>query len=316
MANEVCETTKGICSTEHSSCFFARLDLLGFTKKVKQNTFDELKRIVENFSLNSIKAIDKSRSIVTNNGNVYSRGKLKSSVDVQIVSDSIHVWTRKANDLKQFDCLVQIVNSLLAYGLKQGLPLRGVVTFGELFSGETKVPEGVPVDFSFDNSSLYGRALVEAYEWEPRMNWSGAILTPRAWAKVKKEFERGLASGVKGVMLTEAIKRPEDLFNHYPYFVWYDIPFKSSKEDGIVYKQPAIAFNWNYRSGLDLSEDEIRKGFLDPSGNIDVKVAVKLRETVDFYRYTNPFAGPCDMKIVEALQVPASDYVLMDVNDN
>ena len=56
--------------------------------------------------------------------------KLGSGIHARIVSDSIYVWTENDDRLKQFDDLLRIVNVLLVNGFLQGLPLRGVVTFG------------------------------------------------------------------------------------------------------------------------------------------------------------------------------------------
>ena len=282
------------------SCFFGYLDILGFKDVVKNNTFDQLKDIVERFTVKCAETMDRSRSILSN-----TRISIDSGVHARIVSDSILVWTEKDDQLKQFEDLLHIVNAMLASGFQQGLPLRGAVTFGELFLGNVKIPESIPLDFSFDTGSVYGKALVEAYELESKMDWSGAILTPRAWAKVEGEFERWGEGSV--IMRSGSIKSSIDLFNHYPYLLWYDVPFKNGT------RKRAIAFNWNYKPGFELSAEMIRKAFTQRCGTDDTAVKLKLKETIRFYEYSQRVDQLCGVGLKKALPVPDSDYVLSEL---
>ena len=93
---------------------FGYLDILGFKNIVKQNSFTQLKNVVEGFTIECADAIDKSRRI----GDI--RIKLsessvhgKSGIHARIVSDSIYVWTENDDRLKQFDDLLQMVNTLI-----------------------------------------------------------------------------------------------------------------------------------------------------------------------------------------------------------
>ena len=321
MNEEVCETgTKrlsaqdsGICASKdgcqnlQDSCFFAYLDILGFKDVVKQNSFDQLRKIVEKFTVDCARTIDKSRGFENDNGKVENRIKLGEGINVRVVSDAIYVWTQNDDRLFQFDDLFRVVNALLASGLVCGLPLRGVVTFGELFVGRVSVPADIPIDFSFDNGSVYGRALVEAYELESRMNWSGAILTPKAWAKIQGEFEKGKRFKDDRTMRSTSIKCPTYLFNEVPYFLWTDVPFK----DG---KRKAIAFNWNYRTGRELSAEKIRKAFIKECGVAEGSVKLKLHETLRFYEYTQRVAELCYFGSVRMLPTPDSSYILTNLN--
>ena len=286
---------QAMSQTEQNLCFFALLDILGFKKRVKETTFDQLKEIVNGFIVGTARTVDVSRGIVTHTGQICSRGKLKS-VSVRIVSDSICVWANQSeeddNCLRQFDSLLLIVKGMLEYGLSHDLPLRGAITFGELFSGDTRLPDDFPVDFSFDANTLYGRAVVDANEVEATMNWSGAIVTPNAWAKVKKEF----AEGHK--MRAANIKRPEDLFNHFPYLVWWDVPYKEKRQKG-------IAINWNYYPYNAVSEDTIKRAF-SGRGSGDAEVSKKRDETILFYK--NAIAVQ-----VENLPVPDETYGQVDL---
>lgn len=298
------EIKEGRSAVRHS-CFFGYLDILGFKNIVRNNTYDRLKDIVDRFTVNCAKSIDCSRSIVTNTGNVVGRIKIASGVHARIVSDSIYVWTENDDRLKQFDDLLHIVNAMIASGFQQGLPLRGVVTFGELFLGDVKIPEDIPLDFSFDTGSVYGKALVEAYELESKIDWSGAVLTPRAWAKVESEFER--CNEESAIMRSVNIKSPTDLFNRFPYLLWYDVPFKN----GV--RRRAIAFNWNYRPRAELSAEMIQKAFILRCDADDTAVKLKLKETVRFYEYSQRVNQLCGFGLKKTLPVPDLDYVLHDL---
>ena len=301
---DVNEVSKERRSEVQRSCFFGYLDILGFKDVVKNNTFDQLKDIVERFTVEYAESMDGSRSILTNTGSVWARISIGSGVHARIVSDSIYVWTENDDRLKQFEDLLHIVNALLASGFQQGLPLRGAVTFGELFWGDVKIPESIPLDFSFDTGSVYGKALVEAYELESKMDWSGAVLTPRAWAKVEGEFERW---GEGTASMRSGIKSPTELFNHFPYLLWYDVPFKNGT------RRKAIAFNWNYKPRLELSAEMIRKAFTMRCGADDTAVKLKLKETIRFYEYSQRVNQLCGVCLKKTLSVPDSDYVLSDL---
>ena len=301
----VLEVGEEVRPEDQHSCFFGYLDILGFKDIVKSNTCDQLKDIVERFIVKFAESIDQSRSITTNKGSVSARIKIDSHIHARVVSDSILVWTENDDRLKQFKDLLHIVNAMLASGFQQGLPLRGAVTFGELFWGNVKIPESIPLDFPFDTDSVYGKALVEAYELESKMDWSGAVLTPRAWAKVEGEFERN--NGVSGIMRSGNIESPTDLFNHFPYLLWCDVPFKSGN------RRRAIAFNWNYKPIFELSAEMIRKAFTLRCGDDDTAVKLKLEETIRFYEYTQRVDQLCGSGLKKTLPVPDSDYVLSEL---
>ena len=201
------------------------------------------------------------------------------------------------------------MNALLVSGFQQGLPLRGVVTFGELFLGSVKIPGDIALDFPFDNGSVYGRALVEAYELESQMDWSGVLLTPRAWAKVVGEFERSSKAEERAVMRSGNIKSATDLFNHFPYLLWYEVPFKGGN------KRKTIAFNWNYKPYFELSAEKIRKAFIERCAVVNDTVRVKLNETLQFYEYTQRVTELCDFGLMKGLPVPDPDYVLATIGN-
>lgn len=296
-----------IQSDVQNSCFFGYLDILGFKNIVKDYSSEQLKGIVEKFTIECARAVDMSRSIYA--GKVPVRLKMESNIHVRIVSDSIYVWTERDDHLKQFDDLLHMVSAMMVSGFQVGLPLRGVVTYGELFLGDIAIPEDIPLDFAFDVGSVYGRALVEAYELESQMDWSGVLLTPKAWNKVKGEFERGRTQGACSIMGSGNLELPSDLFNHFPYLLWYEVPFKSDK------RRNAIVFNWNYYQHLKLSEEMIRKAFVERCGDVDDSVKKKFNETIRYFKYSQHVAELYGLGLQKELPIPDSDYVLLDIDN-
>ena len=282
------------------SCFFALLDILGFKNIVKQKTFEQLRKIVDTFTVGFRQTVDLSRTFGAGNGIDGLKIEL-GHIHVRIVSDSIYVWADGDECLKGFDDVLHVVNAMLASGFENGLPLRGVVTYGELFVGRRETSGDGSGDFAFESGSIYGKALVEAHELESQVNWSGAILTPCAWTKVVSSFKDGMVTGTN-------IKCPDDYFNSYPYLLWYDVPFKSGNRN-------AITFNWNYRSGLKLDAEKVQKAFSENAGPLDDDVKVKLDETIRFYEHTKPFSGPCDIELVKSLPTPGFGYALSGTNN-
>ena len=300
---ERAEDTEVSCRMTSGLCFFAYLDILGFKNLVKQaSTLEQLMDVVKRFAEECARKIDQSRGFLTNKGNVCDRSAVPF-LSVRIVSDSVCVWTEPSEDndcLKRFDALLQVVMRMLSYGLNNGMPLRGVVTYGELFSGRIEPPADIPVDFLFDAYALCGRALVEAYEIEGQMEWSGAVITPKAWAKVEKAFKEGKH------MPSWSIKSATELFNHYPYLLWCYVPFKKGKKK-------AIAFNWNYKLKPAISEEKIYKAFTGRCDTDDATVALKFWNTLRFYERIKQFAEPCNKEKVKVMPAPDSDYASRDL---
>lgn len=67
-------------SDVQNSCFFGYLDILGFKNIVKHNSFEQLKGIVEKFTIECARAADRSRSI--NAGKCKVRMKMESGIHV------------------------------------------------------------------------------------------------------------------------------------------------------------------------------------------------------------------------------------------
>lgn len=295
---------KDECLDTHRPRFVAHLDILGY--KTDSEVFDKLKKIVNVVVEKCVDAIVEDRMFKTKNGDDAYKIELESGVCVLVAFGEIYALAKREEEgLKQFDVLVCIVKNALAYGFEYGLPMRGVIAYEELFVVEDEKSDSVLNNFLIGNDSTLGRCSHDVYELGAQMNWSGAIVTPRAWGKVVEAFRNRM--GKRRVMRTEEIKSPTDLFNHYPYFLWCQVPFVKGEKSAIV-------INWNYKPAQNLTEQKIQQAFCQER-MIDNVELIRL-ETKKFYAHTKRFASTCSMDYVEDLPIPAPNYASKDLSVN
>lgn len=240
--------------------FFVFLDILGFKKVVENNSAEDLKNIVDSFFAGFESAVDKSRTI--------NEEKIKlEDLNFRLLSDSILIWIDAEKCChRSFRNLLEAVSCLLAYGLKYGFPLRGVMTYEELFCYKKNE------NTFFSNESIYGKALVNAYSKEGAMEWAGCVLTIEAWEKACSIWDS----------VHTLDDDPNCYFYQYPLLVWYPIPCKTSTDNG-------IAINWNcevfWNSERTIDSTSVSNSF--SAFNKQVTGAnPKMDNTIEFLKYT------------------------------
>lgn len=257
--------------------FFVYLDILGFKNIVFNNTEQRLQEIIVSFFAGFNNAIDNSRTITFTNTTDKTTGTWKISLNelnFRLLSDSILIWAENEN-FNTFRNLLGATSQLITYGLQNGFPLRGAMTYGEIIvqkQNDTK-------NNFFSNESIYGKALVETYSLEGKMNWSGCIITSNAWKKIHEIWNSTLTND----------PNPNAYFSRYPYLVWYPIPFKDSPQAG-------IAINWNvdvvYDSAKKIDPYLVRNSFYTHGKEFQPDSS-KIDETLKFLEYTNQLQSYC-----------------------
>lgn len=140
------------------------MDILGFKQIVENNETGKLLEIIRTFFQEFDSAVDKSRTYNSSSG---KPDKIcLHQLNFRLMSDSILIWT-KENTFSTFRNLLEATRELVAVGLENGFPLRGVLTYGDLIASKH-----IKCQF-FSSDSIYGKALVEAYTLEKEMEWSG-----------------------------------------------------------------------------------------------------------------------------------------------
>ena len=296
MTSEVCGTDDGVCSVDQNSCFFACLKIIGFKNFVKSAACDQVEQIDNDLNTNCKAIVDEVLEIAKGNEN--DRIDRERWIDFRIDNGTIYVWTKNDERLIQFDYLLFIVNALLVWGLEQRLPMKGVLAFGDLFSGGEKKPGDLLS--CVENDLIWCPDMVEAHRLEAQMNWSGVILTRNVWSKIEREFEKGEEDKRGRVMRSWNIKSAKELFNPFSYLIRYD-------------RGGAIAINWNYDTSRDLTEDKIRKAFEGPCVQFYGDVNGNLCETLKFFEHTQWIARLRELKRkaqIEGRALGLSDLII------
>ena len=155
--------TEKINTERGSVCF---IDVLGWKGIWQQNTtaIDTLHSLVE---MTKEKAEEISQEYADEKE---FRGKSEIT-KVLSISDTIALFTSGATE-KAIEVQARICAWLLEYALKQEIPLRGAICYGE---------------YSVKDNIMLGYAVDEAASWHETTDWIGVILTPSACFKVNEQ---------------------------------------------------------------------------------------------------------------------------------
>ena len=269
MVDEIHEAREAVL-TDVDAHFFAHLEILGLKNAKRQGIYDSLKEKIDRFVETSKEDIEKEKA--------ESKDEFGFGIDFGIGLGSICIWTQNDYRLYQFDNLLQIVGTLLVNGFKQGIPLRGVIGYGDFKVEQQGKTDEVQDVSSFDNKELHGMVLNEAHDFVEQMNWSGVVLTRNAWEEVERVFKKGADDGWGRVMRPVKIDSVKYLLGRY--LLPYDIPF----EDGGCKKYNAV--NWNYNPNKGLSKDVIQKAFEGPCAIYDCDIKSKRNKTLQFFEHS------------------------------
>lgn len=137
----------------YTNRWFAYFDLLGFKNKVLKHEIGHVlplyEQVLENITNSAVESETKgiSYSWFSDTFIVFSRGSTK----------------------EEFLMIEQIARDFFGKLIIQGIPVRGSLTYGELYSQKQK-------------NTFLGKALIDAYEYGERQQWIGFILTPMVYA--------------------------------------------------------------------------------------------------------------------------------------
>ena len=257
------------------SCFFARLEILGFKNSIMHKNPDQRKKIRDDVSKLCKEAIEYARV-----GASISEEDFKSGIGFRVDSGSIYVWTKNDEWLLQFDDLVHIVQDILAGGFERGFPSRGVIGYGALKFSKDELLVDVSSSLN-DSLSCYGDTLDAVCDEGARIDWSGVVLTKNAMSKVAEEFKQGKEDAERGgarrIVRPSNVQDLDALFCRFPWFVrqeWLD----------------AVAVNWNYDKRWGLTDAKIRKAFDGPCVAFAEDVETKFQNALEFFNRTQNVA--------------------------
>lgn len=231
---------------------FGFLDILGFKQLVKNNDHKTLVSLYRKLISNQVRAY---KSIASN--------LIKeSSLQVVNISDSIIIWTKNSRE-SSFIELLFAVNSFMQVSIQIGIPLRGAVLMGDIEVIEEE-----------KNLSIFGRALVDAYELESKQMWSGCYVYNNIF-KFLQSIQENIVNR-KDKIITEKLKS---------LIVETEIPMK--KENKEFTSVSGYVINW--ASGLTLTEEKIKESFSkynkrkNEKGDVAKDTNIKIENTIKFY---------------------------------
>ena len=176
-----------------------------------------------------------------------------------------------------FRNLLYAIIEILKYGLLNGFPLRGALSYGDIVLHKRKTLKAQRRTklFLLDDS-IYRRAYMEAYFGEGIQEWSGGIVSQSAWNQIYKTWQS----------VNTPRDEPHCLFNIYPFFTWYPVRMKNG-----IFK--TIAINWNSDYAWDkdkfIDPELVKMGFFDYNKTLP-NDSKKMIETLKYLEYTSNLA--------------------------
>tara|TARA_R100001129_G_scaffold170764_1_gene140463 strand:- start:2131 stop:2811 length:681 start_codon:yes stop_codon:yes gene_type:complete len=157
---------------KYTKRWFAHLDLLGFTAQVEDNNLDLVLAAYED----ALDGLEEKAKIHKGKGISYTW-----------FSDTFIIYSRGSSK-EEFVLVEQISRLFFIKLIYRRIPVRGALTFGDLYSQKEK-------------NIFIGKALIDSYKYGEDQDWVGLILTPDAACEAEKHLSLKYYSELpKGVM--------------------------------------------------------------------------------------------------------------------
>ena len=264
--NDKDRMTQNITTKNFNHTYVCFLDILGFKDLVENNKPSKLTKIYKDLLQNTVDTTTdfwKEKDLEKLTGGV----KLNSLV----ISDSIIIWTSDPTPLAFIKLLVS-VHSIMFQTMHYGIPLRGGLSAGQL-----------TVLKSTNNTTVFGKGLVNAYKLESHQDWSGCIVDEEC-IDAFKYFTKGRRTK----------KRPLKLADIY-FLKQYPAPMKSGKME--------VRWVIDWTKFMNLEDDGTQKGLFIYDESVvnafschkkntnDWRVHSIIRNTLDFWAYAMNIEG-------------------------
>lgn len=250
--------------------YIAFLDILGFSEIVNNNSQEEMAYLMS-ILVRDIQMGLTSEDVGRTKTKLYSYGFAPDLTEVStnsiLLSDTLVFWSNN-DSVESFYALVKLVYVLMnteAYYFH--IALRGAITFGEL--GFLGMQLDLPLA-ELNLSSVYGKAIVEAYQYEKNQEWMGCIVTQKAIDSFMSQKPN------------DALKA--DVFTKY--LIEYEVPFKAP---GGIIREKNHVIKWARTWDADRFAEDIKKCFIEhqkldkiPSNS---SVQAKFNNTIEFTKY-------------------------------
>ncbi|MDQ0059472.1 hypothetical protein [Paenibacillus harenae] len=223
--------------------YMAFLDILGFKSIMGNLSTDELGDQMSHILQASILSAIKGDTVfVDNNPSL----EVSSSIKVYQFSDSIIMYTED-DDIGTFIELIKALNLLLAQSIIRGFPLRGALTWGDMY---------------VNGSIIVGDPLVRASVLESRQEWSGVIV------------DCPIDTQIMIQMLDEKV------------IAQHEVTLKDENDSTAHISEHRLVINWPQHCGIKVgSADNLVRSMTRFSGYPTRQKEIdKIQRTVDFYK--------------------------------
>jgi hypothetical protein len=198
-----------INANNNGLCYVAFLDILGFKRILSAHSHEHLKSVYEEFCGYMKHGLSNGKYILSDVGENkwLSPDIQKATVNSLLESDSVLIWTDD-NSAESFCDIVKATQSILAFSMNGGIPLRGAISIGSLPPGLNQRP---PQTHDFQHS-LIGNVLTKA---EKNQEWSGCEITQAAIEFYKSNCSAGESLIEKKEVVVYPVPRKDGDFNGY-----------------------------------------------------------------------------------------------------
>jgi len=238
--------------------YLAFLDILGFSALVKKNTHDALLKLYDDIFSETVQRVDEMMKKL-NESKAKKQGEeyIDSGLRIVNISDSIIIWTQHGNPNALFE-IVFAASTLMGISLIRGLPLRGSIT-RQVFSVKEKGTV----------TSVIGKGLVHAYNYEKIQQWAGCIVDTEII-----NYFRGIEKYIGNWERPAPIERENLVYE-------YDIPIIDKDKKPVRIKGYAVNWSEPYFT------DEMIKGSFDAHNKKDdcERTTLKIQNTLEFHHF-------------------------------
>lgn len=223
------------------------LDILGFKSMVKNNSIQILFDVYKKY----LRRVEILKEVTDS---TFSLPVLKDKVvNSLFVSDSLILWTEDFSQTSLYK-LIGLISLFLSDSFSQGTPLRGAIDMGE-----------IAVRSTYNNQTIVGRGLTNAYEIESIQDWAGCIVSENC----VNHFND--LSSITGDL-------QKNYLQEINLLIKYPIPIKENQVLN------GFAVNWLSMSDpKSLSKNMIIESFNKFNKEVNDLVQVKIENTLKFY---------------------------------
>jgi hypothetical protein len=200
--------------------FIAYFGILGFKEFISNNDKAYVDHHLNHIYRESQHAVCKGHTVQGPNATLLPDFNF-AEINCLHISDSILFWTESATQ-EEFLRLVEVCYKFLYTCLHASFPVRGCLVAGDIEYRPLHIVNAQGK--RFDNSTLYGRGLIDAYEKAEAQDWAGCYIDQSVFdLKVKDENGNDTPERIISEQTVNTL-----IYNYR--LIYYPVPFKDGSQ--------------------------------------------------------------------------------------